>query len=112
MEYVSLPRMSIGSRWQPARLPGAPQLQTWHPAPPKPVMPPSLSSSPGLGQNSTVDVGTVILSSLASTGTAIIGFSLALWGPRDKPTWRWIGGLAGSIGVLRLLHEASTKLKV
>ena len=102
MEYISLPRSSLGSRWRPAG--GAP-LQAWRPAPTRLSAPPVQSHE--LGQINPLAVADVGISMLTALGTTMVGFGLAIWGPKDAPTWRWIGGLAGSIGAMRMLHDVS-----
>jgi hypothetical protein len=49
----------------------------------------------------------VLVDSAGSIGAMLVGFSMALWGPKDSVTWRWLGGLAGVIGTMRLLHNVT-----
>lgn len=43
----------------------------------------------------------------ASIFGAVSGFGLALGAPESQDTWRWVGGIIGSISTLRLLHDIS-----
>ena len=101
MNNVSPSRFSpLPHQWRPGL--GA-ELPAWRPsAVQMPVETAALGQAmikaPSLGQVSSM---------AAAAGTSLVGFGLAIWGPKDSPTWRWIGGLAGSIGVLRLLHDIS-----
>jgi hypothetical protein len=104
MEFISFPKSSIGSRWRPGNG-AAPQLAAWRPTPPQLTVRPVQRTE--LGQLKPEAMGDVLLSAATSLGTAVVGFGLAVFGPKDATTWRWIGGLAGSIGVLRLLHDVS-----
>lgn len=104
MEFISFPKSSIGSRWRPGN--GvAPQMAAWRPTPPQLTMRPV--SGAELGQLKPEAVAEEYISAGTGIMTALVGFSLAIWGPRNETTWRWIGGLAGSIGVFRFLHSVS-----
>lgn len=102
MEYVSIPRAAVAARWRPIAH-SAPQQQPWRPTPAQMSGP----STSGLGQIHPLSVADVAVDSLASIGTMAVGFALALWGPKDNTTWRWIGGLVGAIGTMRTLHNVS-----
>lgn len=104
MEFISFPKSSIGSRWRPGNGAG-PQLAAWRPTPPQLTV--RQAERAELGQIKPEAIGNVALSIATSVGTAAAGFGLAVFGPKDATTWRWIGGLAGSIGILRLLHDVS-----
>jgi hypothetical protein len=67
--------------------------------------------TPQLGQISPLSVLDVGLDVATAAGAMLVGFSFALFGPKDAPTWRWIGGLAGAIGGMRILHDVG-KLNV
>ena len=102
MEYVSIPRAAMAARWRPIGH-SAPQQQAWRPATARMSSPPPTR----LGQINPLSVTDVAVDTLASVGTAAVGFALALWGPKDNTTWRWIGGLVGAIGTMRMLHNVS-----
>jgi|GEM_PF-4206792 hypothetical protein len=103
MEYVSIPRAAMAARWRPIAHGATPQQQ-WRPAPARMSAPPP---STRLGQIHPLSVADVAVDSLASAGTMAVGFALALWGPKDNTTWRWLGGLIGAIGTMRVLHNVS-----
>jgi len=103
MEYVSIPRGALAARWRPVNQMGSRQ---WQPTPPRLALAPPASR---LGQVHPLSVADVGVDFLGSIGTMAVGFGLALWGPKDSPTWRWLGGLIGSIGTMRALHNV-TKL--
>src|SRR5262245_52695958 len=100
MEYVSIPRAAMAARWRPVS--HAPAPQAWRPAPIQisSPLPPSR-----LGQISPLSVVDVTTDFLTATGAMLVGFSFALFGPKDAPTWRWIGGLTGAIGAMRILNN-------
>ena len=102
MEYVSIPRAALAARWRPISHAPAPQQQ-WRPAAARMSEPPPTR----LGQISPLSMADVAVDSLASVGTMAVGFALALWGPKDSPSWRWIGGLVGAIATMRVLHNVS-----
>lgn len=104
MEFISFPKSSIGSRWRPGNG-AAPQMPAWRPTPPQLSVRPVQRAE--LGQIKPEAIASVALSTMTSVGTVVVGFGLAIFGPKDATTWRWIGGLAGSVGVLRLLHDVS-----
>lgn len=104
MEFVSVPRSALASRWRPVSHAGAPPQQAWRPAAPSMAAPLHPTS---LGQVTPVAAADVALDFLMSTGTALVGFGLAIFGPKDAVNWRWIGGLAGAIGTMRALHTVS-----
>jgi hypothetical protein len=104
MEYVSIPRAAMAARWRPISHAPAVQPQQWRPAPAQMSAPPPTRR---LGQIHPLSVADVALDSLASFGTMAVGFAFALWGPKDAPTWRWLGGLIGTIGTMRALHNVS-----
>jgi hypothetical protein len=103
MEYVSIPRAAMAARWRPINHAPA-QPQPWRPAPARmsAPLPPTR-----LGQISPLSVTDVLVDSAGSIGAMLVGFSMALWGPKDSVTWRWLGGLAGVIGTMRLLHNVT-----
>jgi len=105
MEFISLPRSSLGSRWRPVGAQGA--APAWRPAHASSMA--ALQALPhrGLGQLHPLAIADAGVSVATSLGASMVGFAMALWGPKDAPTWRWIGGLVGSIGVLRVLHDVS-----
>ncbi len=47
------------------------------------------------------------VSMTASIFGAISGFGLAFAAPASEDTWRWVGGIIGSISTLRLLHDVA-----
>lgn len=97
MEFVSVPRSALASRWRPVS----------HAAPAhRPV---ALAAPAELGQINPIAATDVVLDSLMATGTAIVGFAMAMFGPKDSPNWRWIGGLVGTVGTMRALNNV-TKL--
>jgi hypothetical protein len=102
MEYVSIPRAALAARWRPVN--NQPLIQpAWRPA--------QMSAPPPtrLGQINPLSVADVAVDFATSAGAMLVGFSFALFGPKDAPTWRWIGGLTGAIGAMRILHNV-TKL--
>ncbi len=103
MEYVSIPRAAMAARWRPISHAPA-QAQPWRPAPIQmsAPMPPSR-----LGQISPLSVVDVTIDTLGSAGAALVGFGLALWGSKESSAWRWIGGLIGAVGTMRVLHNVS-----
>lgn len=103
MEYVSIPRAAMAARWRPISHAPA-QPQAWHPAPIQmsEPLPPTR-----LGQISPLSVVDVTVDTMGSAGAALVGFALALWGGKDSPAWRWIGGVVGAIGTMRVLHNVS-----
>lgn len=102
MNYVSLPRISLGAQWRPT--PGG-ELGSWQPSV---AELPAETAPRALGQTSlTLPTLPRAASMVAAAGTAVVGFGMAIWGPKDSPTWRWLGGLAGAIGTMRLLHDVS-----
>lgn len=106
MEYVSIPRAALAARWRPvnnqAMMPQ--QQQHWRPAPPQMSAPlPSMR----LGQINPLSVTDLVIDSATAFGAMLVGFSFALFGPKDAPTYRWLGGLAGAIGAMRILHNVS-----
>lgn len=107
MEYVSIPRAALAARWRPVNNQAlAPQQSAWRPAPARMSAP--LPSS-RLGQIHPLSVADVAVDFATSFGAMLVGFSFALFGPKDAPTWRWIGGLTGAVGAMRVLHNV-TKL--
>jgi hypothetical protein len=104
MEFISFPKSSIGSRWRPGNG-SIPQMAAWRPTPPQLTVRPVQRAE--LGQIKPEAIADLAISTATALGTVAVGFGLAVWGPKDATTWRWIGGLAGSIGVLRLLHDVS-----
>jgi len=101
MEYVSIPRAAMAARWRPVNQLGG---QQWRPAPPQLALAPAPRR---MGQIHPLSVADVGIDFLGSVGTMAVGFGLALWGPKDTPTWRWLGGLIGAIGTMRALHNVS-----
>jgi len=104
MEYISIPRGAMAARWRPIAHSAPPQQQQWRPAPARMSAPPPNTR---LGQIHPLSVADVAVDSLASLGAMAVGFAMALWGPKDSPTWRWMGGLVGAIGTMRALHNVS-----
>jgi hypothetical protein len=60
-----------------------------------------------LGQINPLSVVDVGMDFATAAGAMLVGFSFALFGPKDAPTWRWLGGLTGAIGAMRILHNVS-----
>jgi hypothetical protein len=100
MEYVSIPKAALAARWRPLNQAIG---QPWSPAPARMSAPPATR----LGQISPLSVVDVGADFLTAAGAMLVGFSFALFGPKDAPTWRWIGGLTGAIGTMRVLHNVS-----
>lgn len=102
MNYVPLPKLSSGTGWRPG--PSA-ELSGWKPSP---AQLPAETVQVAMGQTS-VRLPSLprATSMVTAAGTAAVGFGMAIWGPKDSPTWRWLGGLAGAIGTMRLLHDVS-----
>jgi hypothetical protein len=102
MEHVSIPRAALAARWRPVN--HAPLQQAWRPAPAQMAAPLPPSRLGQIHPLSVVDVG---MDFATAAGAMLVGFSFALFGPKDAPTWRWIGGLTGAIGAMRILHNVS-----
>lgn len=103
MEYVSIPRAALAARWRPVNnQPLMQQQPAWRPAPAQMSAP--LPSS-RLGATSIRTVGDFALDTGVALSAMTVGFAFALFGPKDAPHWRWIGGLAGAIGAMRILHN-------
>lgn len=105
MEFVSFPQNSFATRWRPDPAVGY-SLRGWQPYPGAvaPRMHQMAASPRRMGQAAPIaDIG---LSVAASLGAAVTGFGLAFLGGPNT-TWRWIGGLIGTIGVMRILHDVS-----
>jgi hypothetical protein len=98
MEYVSIPRAALAARWRPV----SQTPQSWRPAPAQMSAPLPTTK---LGQISPLSVMDVGLDFATASGAMLVGFSFALFGPKDAPTWRWIGGLVGAIGGMRILNS-------
>jgi hypothetical protein len=110
MQTVSFHMGAMPSRWRPdVQVAG----NVWRPsAPPSPgralarvrPLPAGKVRLGQMGALETVDYGLSVLAGLAA---AVTGFGLALGAPRHEPTWKWVGGLIGSVGTLRFLHDVS-----
>ncbi len=104
MEVVSFHNGSMPHRWRPDWQVSS-RMQGWQPAQSAPSTMDGRRRS--LAQVRPVAVADVGLSMVTSLGLTFAGFGLAMMGGKENSTWRWIGGIAGSIGVLRLLHDVS-----
>lgn len=106
MEFVSFPQNSFATRWRPDPAIGH-SLRGWQPYPGAvaPRMHRMAVAPRRLGQE-TPPIADVGLSIAASLGAAVTGFGLAFLGGQYT-TWRWIGGLIGTVGVMRILHDVS-----
>lgn len=105
MEVVSFHHGSMPHRWRPDGQVTARMQQAWQPA--RSAASTMDGRRRSLAQVRPVAVADVGLSMVTSLGLTFAGFGLAIMGGRENSTWRWIGGIAGSVGVLRLLHDVS-----
>ena len=109
MQQVSFSGSPTAARWRPGATPVV--MSGWTPrraAPPMAVAPRTMIAAPRrqMAQATNPGLADTGLSLVTSGATVLTGFGLALMGGKHT-TWRWIGGFAGALGAMRLLHDVS-----
>jgi hypothetical protein len=88
------PPQAPAPSWSPARraLPSAPR--------------PLLGQAVAGAKEAPIEL---VISFITAGGAMVGGFALALMASEKNTTWKWIGGISGTIGVMKLL-QLVTKL--
>ncbi len=114
MRQASYPSSPLLDRWRPDPAIGA-VLSGWTPpatpgpswAPARRVLP---TAQPHLGQGTASAKeapAELLISTATAVGAVVAGFAVAFMASEKNTTWKWIGGISGTVGILKLLQTAS-----